>query len=181
MNFIPKSIFAILLIGTSYFGFSQESDAIPNYGPTFEVLNLDFETDKSTELKIVFDITAKSKDPNDINRYIESAARFINMNVKHGVTPKNIKVALVLHSAAVNDVLLDEDYATKNSEATNGNPNTKLVSELADFGVNVIVCGQTAAAANILKSQMLPEVKMALSAMNALVQLQNEGYQLINF
>jgi len=172
------------ILSSSLLGFSQnstQSNPIPDFGFTFEVPNPGFETDKTSELKVVFDVTAKSKDPLEVNGFIESAARFINMNVNAGVPKENIKIAIIFHSAAINDILNDETYLERNPSGKDGNPNTKLIAELSDFGAEIIVCGQTAAAAKISKAQFLPEVKLALSAMNALIQLQNDGYQLIKF
>jgi len=184
MNTILKQLLFAFILSTSLCGFSQETtskNTIPNFGFTFEVPHPDFKTDTASELKIVYDVTAKGKNLLELNGFIESAARFINMNVNAGVPAENIKIAIVFHSAAINDILNDETYLEKNPSAKDGNPNTKLISELSDFGAEIIVCGQTAAAANISKDHFLPEVKVALSAMNALVQLQNKGYQLIKF
>mgnify|MGYP003124796285 CR=1 FL=1 len=184
MNSFLRSFIFTIILTSSLLGFSQEShqtNPIPDFGFTFEVPNPDFETDTTSELKVVFDITSKSKDENEVNGFIESAARFINMNVKAGVPAKNIKVAMVFHSTAINDILNNDAYLKRNPKSINGNPNTKLITELSNFGTQIIVCGQTAAAAHISKNEFLPEVKVALSAMNALVQLQNEDYQLIKF
>ena len=61
------------------------------------------------------------------------------------------------------------------------NPNISLLSALAEKGTSIIICGQTAAHKNITKTDVQKDVQFALSAMTALVQLQNENYRLINF
>ncbi|WP_050915869.1 DsrE family protein [Gillisia marina] len=102
------------------------------------------------------------------------------MHREAGVPAENIKVALVIHGAASTEILKSEFYQEKFPEITT-NPNAELISQLASHGVQVILCGQTAAYRNITKSEALPEVQISLSAMTALVQLQNQGYRLINF
>ena len=61
------------------------------------------------------------------------------------------------------------------------NPNEPLISSLVENGVQVNLCGQTAAHRNISISKIHSDIKIALSAMTTLVQLQNEGYRLIKF
>ncbi len=61
------------------------------------------------------------------------------------------------------------------------NPNSQLIKELSNAGVDVITCGQTAMLRKIDKSVVLPEVKFALSAITTLLQYQNNGYKFIKF
>jgi intracellular sulfur oxidation DsrE/DsrF family protein len=61
------------------------------------------------------------------------------------------------------------------------NPNKELIRELHDAGVRIILCGQTAAARNLPLDRLLPEVEVALSAMTALLVLQEAGYHVNPF
>ena len=47
---------------------------------------------------------------------------------------------------------------------------------MTDQGVRFIVCGQSAAGQGVAKSELLPGVEMALSAMTAHALLQQQGY-----
>ena len=152
---------------------------IPDYGKTFEIKNPDYKTDTNSKLKVVFDV-GRSFNPAETNKLIETAARFLNMHEKAGVDKKNMKVALVIHGSATNDVLLDEFYQEKNP-TIEANPNIPLLRELAENGVDIILCGQSAAFHKITKDKAQKDVQFALSAMTALVQLQNDNYRLINF
>jgi intracellular sulfur oxidation DsrE/DsrF family protein len=87
-------------------------------------------------------------------------------------------LALVIHGAAAGDVLSDSAYKQRNGIA---NPNSALIAQLADAGVEFIICGQTAAYRGFSAGEFAPNVKQALSAMTALVTLQNKGYALIQF
>lgn len=173
-------LFFIFLITAS--GYAQEFEAgnlIPEYGKTFQVQDPDFKTDTNSKLKVVFDI-GRSFNPAETNKLIETAARFLNMHEKAGVDPKNMEVALVIHGNATNDVLLDEYYQQKNPTIEK-NPNIPLLNALAKLGVDIIICGQSAAFHKVTRQNTNSNIQFALSAMTALVQLQNDNYQLINF
>lgn len=179
---VKQFLILVALITTS-FNYAQEAhsgEVIKDYGKVYTITNPDFKTDSTAQFKAVFDVARSFDDPAKPNALIETVARFINMHREAGVPAENIKVALVIHGSAYNDILKNEIYQKKFPEITT-NPNAELISQLSDQGVQVILCGQTAAHRKITKAQTLPEVKIALSAMTALVQLQNEGYQLINF
>jgi len=119
------------------------------------------------------------EDPSKPNTLLETAARFINMHELAGVPKENLKVAVVIHGNASQDILTDSEYAKRVSESKN--PNTELLTALANNGVQIILCGQTAANKKISKTEAHPNVQIALSAMTALVQLQDQGYRSINF
>ncbi|GAA4765258.1 hypothetical protein GCM10023219_07630 [Stakelama sediminis] len=131
---------------------------------------------KDSVFKLLFDSNAAS-DPATLNRIIDRAARFINMQVEAGVPEANIHVAIVLHGPAAYDVTKDDFYRTRHD----GKPNLNVhaVSELIAHGVQIYVCGQSATAMDIGKDKLLPGVKMALSAMTADALLQQQGYTLI--
>lgn len=171
---------AFIVSSINYAQETQVGEVITEYGDFYKVENSDFKTDVTAQYSVVFDIGRSFEDPSKPNPLIETAARFINMHREAGVPSENIHVALVIHGGASTDILKDEKYTEKFSEITE-NPNTKLITELANQGAQIILCGQTAVHRKITKSEALPEVKIALSAMTALVQLQNQGYRLINF
>ncbi len=161
------------------FVFSQkEGKIISSYGKTYEVINPGFKTDIHHDLKAVFDVGRSFKDSTKINSLFNTAARYLNMHVNAGVPFDKLKVAIVIHGSAAYDILNHKKY---NSKFGVNNPNADLITALSNQGVKVILCGQTAAYRQITKEDTLPEIQLALSAMTALVQLQNENYRLINF
>ena len=89
-----------------------------------------------------------------------------------------MKVALVIHGGAYKDVYLDDVYAQKFGAP---NPNATLIEDLHKAGVEMYICGQTAAHRGIARNEMKPEIGVALSAMTVLVTLQSEGFALIQF
>ena len=127
--------------------------------------------------KVVFDVSDQG-DTGQANRRFESLARFLNMHARAGVSPKQIELALVVHGKAGFDLLTNEQSREKFGA---DNPNTQLLAELKAHGVQVYLCGQSAAYYDIENSHLLPGVNMALSAMTANALLQQQGYTLNPF
>lgn len=177
-----KNTLFLLSILFSINTFSQElkqGDVIPEYGQTYPIPSPGFKTDTTTLLKVVFDVN-RSFDEAEPNRLIETAARYLNMHEHAGVDPRNMNVAIVLHGKAVQDALNDEAYQ-EIFPAESSNPNLPLIKALSENGVQIIICGQSAAHYNVNPDNTSRNTEFALSAMTALVQLQNDNYRLIKF
>lgn len=151
---------------------------IKDYGATYEVINPEIETEINTEMKVIFDVDKSSDDKSEVNKYIEVAARFLNMHVNAGMKPEQLKAAMTIHAGAAQDVFTNEAYKEKFGI---DNPNLKLINALSEAGVDVIVCGQSAAKNNMSREDINPNVKIALSATTALIQFQNKGYQFVKY
>lgn len=161
--------------------FSQnrtEGKIIKDYGETFIVKNPEIKTNTDAELKVIFDVSQSSEDKSTPNKYIITAARFLNMHANEGMRLDQLKVAMTIHGSAWQDVLNNEAYKEKFGV---DNPNFKLINQLTDAGVDIIICGQTAAYRGMDRTVVNPNVKFALSAMTALLQYQNQGYRFIKF
>ena len=142
--------------------------AIPAFGKVASVPDAE-RLSKDAVFKIAFD-TAAPAEPGKVNRTLESAARFLNMHEAIGIPAANIKLAVVVHGGASADLVVGE-----------GNANAPLVAALIKHRVRIILCGQTAAYRDIEKSDLLPGVEIALSAMTAHAKLQQDGYTLNPF
>jgi intracellular sulfur oxidation DsrE/DsrF family protein len=140
---------------------------IKDYGPVANV-DVTLPVPKNAALRHSFDVAERAED-GEPNRTLVSAARFINMHARAGIEADRIKVAVVVHGTAIHDV---------SREAT---VNTGLVAALIDHGVQIIVCGQSAAYYGVTTDDLLPGVDMALSAMTAHALLQQQGYSLNPF
>lgn len=149
---------------------------LTNFGKHASVQQ-DLKFDKNSVFKVAFDI-GKQGEVGEVNRKIETLARFINMHVANGVPAKNIHLALVVHGKAGFDVLRDKLYQEKYQTS---NANSPLIQALIQNQVNIYVCGQSAAYYEITNEMLAPNVKMALSAMTAHAVLQSEGYSLNPF
>jgi len=177
-----KSIIFLVYLSFTVLTYAQkdrvEGKIITNYGQTFAIENQDIKTDTSAELKVIFDVSKSSEDKSKRNKYIETAARFLNMHTNEGMKPEQLKVAMTIHGGAWQDVLTNEAYKEKYGV---DNPNLPLINALTKAGVDVIICGQTASFREMPKEIINPNVKMALSAMTALLQYQANDYKFIKF
>jgi intracellular sulfur oxidation DsrE/DsrF family protein len=127
---------------------------------------------KESQFKISFDVS-KPAAKGEVNRLLDSAARFINMHTAAGIPMENINLAVVVHGGAVKDMAKSgDDYAHINAE---------LIEALSEHGVHFYVCGQSAAYYGVKTGDLLPGVTMSLSAMTAHALLQQQGYTLNPF
>ncbi|MGI9546240.1 MAG: DsrE family protein [Flavobacteriaceae bacterium] len=151
---------------------------ISDYGKVWNVDKLDYPTDSGRVYKAVFDVMKSPDSHEQLNPSIETVARYLNMHVRSGVAREQIYAAIVIHNEASKDIMTPEAYREKYGVT---NPNHDLIQDLALAGVDIIFCGQSSLSRNIPKHSAMPEVRVALSAMTALIQLQDEGYRLIKF
>ena len=151
---------------------------IENYGPVVAVPEGSYNLKKDTHYKVTMDVGDTGDFPEDLNRHMESAARFLNMHTRNGIDPENIEFAIIVHGAAAKDLLTDAAYQKRHQEP---NPNTAMLNEFKAAGVEIYLCGQTAGFRGIAPDELNPAVTMALSAMTAHVRLQSEGFTLIPF
>ncbi len=158
---------------------SKESGPIiQGYGKVWEIENPDYKVDTSKEYKAVFDIMNSPELPETLNQSIETAARFLNMHAQSGIPEAQLKVALVVHNKASKDVITNTAYQKRYGA---DNPNQKLIRELLDAGVQIIFCGQSSKSRDFPREDLIDGVQISLSAMTALIQLQDENYRLIKF
>lgn len=150
---------------------------IPQYGQT-TLVDTDFKIPTGTEFKVLFDVVDPA-DPGKINRNFNSGARFLNMHVNAGISPKKLQLAIVVHGKAAFDLTKTSRYEKQNPGQSNAN--AELIKLLTDKGVRIILCGQSAAYYDISNANLLPGVEMALSAMTAHAVLQQDGYTLNPF
>ncbi len=160
---------------------AQEKKAGPiiaDYGKVWKINNQDYKITKDQELKVVFDIMNSPEDTSSLNRSIETAARFLNMHAQSGVSPENMKIALVVHNKASKDISTNKAYKERYGVE---NPNAEMVEQLMGAGVAFIFCGQSSLSRDFPIEETISGVQLSLSAMTALIQLQNDGYRLIKF
>lgn len=138
-----------------------------DYGPVADV-DVTMPIPTGTAFKHSFDVST-SAPAGDPNPTLVSAARFINMHARAGIPAGNIRVAVVVHGKAVKE-MADELSAS-----------ARLIAALTDQGVRIIVCGQSAAYYDVATDDLLPGVRMALSAMTAHAMLQQQGFTLNPF
>ena len=172
------SLSILLMAGMVYGAGPQTGPVIKNFGPVFAAPEGSYNLEKNTHYKVTMDVAATGDFPEDLNRHLESAARFLNMSARSGIGSKNIEFAIIVHGPATKDLLGNEGYQKRYEEP---NPNTELLKALKEAGVNIYLCAQSASFMKMAPGEFHPAVTVALSAMSAHVRLQSEGYTLIPF
>ena len=165
-----------LALLSSFSHAEQVEPAIKGFGFYYDVPNHAPISDQ-TVFKVAFDV-ADAAEKGAQNNKMNSLARFINMHIAHGVKPENIQLALVVHGGASVDVLENSFYKQR---FDSDNKNQQLISQLLAHNTVVYVCGQSATHMKVKQQQLIPGVQMALSAITAHAQLQQQGYTLNPF
>ncbi len=168
------SALAICLLPASTYADIPEASTGPyikQYGKAWPV-KPDQALPENTTFNVAFD-AVKSGKPGEVNRSFNSLARFLNMHGKLGVKRENMKLALVVHGGATLDLLNDRYFYERSSAK---NPNTELLNLLAENGVEIYICGQSASRHGVEKHMLNKNVNMAVSAMTAHALLQQKGY-----
>jgi intracellular sulfur oxidation DsrE/DsrF family protein len=150
---------------------------VPDFGAVYAI-DPDMPTPTNLSYHAVFEVAVAPDDVGVLNRQIETVARYLNMHAQAGVPNANVRAALVIHGPAGRALLGHEAYREKYGV---DNPDRDLIAALADAGVDIVMCGQTAMARGFYPELLVPEASVALSAMTALVRFQAEGYALIAF
>jgi len=179
---LKSLIIGCLAVGL--FSFSDAGETAFTTGPVIHdygkaaMIELEEPLSKRARFKVSFD-TADAGKAGEVNRKFDSLARFLNMHAKAGISPKRIDLAMVVHGPAAVDLTNNSYYGEKYNGAEN--VNAPLIAVLIENGAEFYLCGQTAAYRDIGQEDLLPGVKMSLSAMTIHAQLQQDGYTLNPF
>lgn len=158
-------------------GEASTGPVIEEFGPVFHVPFLDVEPDREMEYRVVFDVAQSSETPGELNRYIESVARFLNMQARAGIPVDRMKLAVVLHGTAAKDALSPAAFGARYQRV---NRNAGLLEALAEAGVEIYLCGQSAMSRGLGDEELLPSVRVGLSAMTTMAMLKQEGFVEVN-
>ena len=149
---------------------------IEGYGPTYPIIDRDVALPEGFTYKAVFDLARYPGETSDLNPYLVSAARFLNMHARNGVPAEDMDLAVVVHGAAVKNLLSDAAYEARYKVK---NPNLELLTKLHAAGVRIYVCGQSMTFGGVDESELAEPAQVALSAMTVLTVLQSDGYALL--
>ena len=126
---------------------------------------------KLAEVKVAFSISALSFE-GDL-----PASIFHLQLITKDVADWNAKARIiaVFHTNAGHVTLHDDSYNTDRMIAT-GNPYKGLVADLMKRGVEIELCGATAAVHKWGNADLLPGIKINTDAMSRMTQLVQEGF-----
>ena len=134
--------------------------------------------DVNLKYKLLISLASGTNDAEkvkELNRGLAEAGRLINLHLAAGISKSNLEVVIVTHGKALY-ALLNNDAFKKQFKADN--PNAAIVKELEDVGAKFIACGQAMQFLEIKNEELMPEVKIAMSAKTALSTYQLKGYVL---
>lgn len=157
---------------------SETGPAVTEHGEFYRIADAVEVGDASKGVRAVFDIGVGSHNPAEINKRIDTVARFLNMHLAAGFPEGEVEAVLVLHGTAARDALDNEAFEKRFGVA---NPNISLLRALSDAGVGIYLCGQSAASRGFDGDEIAQPVELVLSAMTVLLQKQAEGYGMIAF
>jgi len=150
-----------------------------SWGGVVPVENIDEIPDPKLQYKLLMDLSSfavKDEDSaasKDINLALRTVARTINLHVGAGIPKANIDVVLAVHGSALNVFLVNEKYE---KEYGIDNPNIPLIKELQDFGVKIILCGQSMHYQRTTRENFIPGIKVALTAQTVISSYQLKNY-----
>jgi len=147
------------------------SGIIPVKGPT-EI------PDPNIDYKLLFELSFNNPDSiaKDINGGLSEITRVINLHVASGIPLKKIIPVIIVHGMALDAISNNETYRKKYKL---DNPNIKTIDELKKItGAKFIACGQAMAFFEVKKEELLPDIKISLTAQTVLSHYQLKGYVL---
>ena len=131
--------------------------------------------DPKRDYKLLFDIAERNPDSTskNINTGLDEVARVLNLHVASGISPKRLFPVVLVYGKALEAIFTNEKYRQKHSI---DNPNLKLIKDLQDVGAKFIACGQAMAFRDVKKEEILPSVKITLSAQTVFSNYESQGY-----
>lgn len=178
---IPLAVFVLLAVTacTSKAQDKWRSPVIHGYGMEMPLPHAAVQPDKNLQYKIIFEITKKSNGKEDLNPGLEHIARLINVYDDAGIPPSKLKLVAVVTGPATHIVLNNDIYQKTYKRK---NPDARLIKLLKEKGgVTFYVCGQALHGMGFNKNDILPEFKVALSALTVVPTYELRGYAIMNF
>ena len=150
--------------------------AIESYGPVLPISEGTARREGGEPYQVVFNITEGRPGDGRVSSDLALVARFVNLLALSDMDPAQSDIVAVVHAAATPAVISDEAYRARYGTP---NPNTDLIIELENNGVDVVVCGQALAGAGFPVDAVFDPVDVSISAMTEIAKRQLAGYALM--
>ncbi|WP_372715786.1 DsrE family protein [Novipirellula sp.] len=161
-----------------------EHPVVKDHGGVVVLPNAAYQPKRSA--KVILDITSDQME-GGVLLGLDRAALILNQyTAADAGTEHDFNMTVILHGPATIAALADEAFAKhvssyKKDLGKAKNPNREIVKTLTNAGVEIVVCGQALAHHGFATDEVLSEVKVAVSAATANIQLQMSGYAYIPF
>lgn len=151
------------------------------WSAVFPVNNVEEIPDPNMKYKLLLELVDFApKDPDstinkNVNLGLVEVGRLINLHVAAGVPKENLDIVIIVHASALFAFLNNDEYKKKYGV---DNPNIPFLKQMESVGVKLLACGQAILFLGLEKEQMLPNVKVALTAKTVLTSYQLKNYVL---
>jgi intracellular sulfur oxidation DsrE/DsrF family protein len=153
-----------------------QTPAIQSAGRIHSLPQSAYQPNRKATYKVVFWLTKAADKPDGLSPALERLARTVNLYVGAGVPLNHLKFIAVTSGPATAIALDDAHYRKQYGTA---NPNLPVIEELRKAGIDITVCAQAVAERHYQYDWIDPHVKVALSALTTIIDLQQEGYALV--
>ncbi len=144
------------------------------------VEGIDERPDTTMQYNVLFSWTWAARDSikaRKTNFGLQEIGRIINLHIASGIPRKKMNIVVAAYGFTPYALINNEAYRARFNI---DNPNSKLLQELLDNGVKVIVCGQAMGFLDIEKKSLLPGLKVSYTAQTILSSYQLKGYVRFN-
>jgi intracellular sulfur oxidation DsrE/DsrF family protein len=148
------------------------------YSGVLPVSGVTEKPDPSMQYKLLMEDVVPIKDSaaaKDISDGLAEIGRIINLHIASGIPKNKIDAVAVVHGPALYALYTNEQYKKKYGI---DNPNIVLIDELMKNGVKFIVCGQAMDFFEVKKEEMVPNLRISLTAQTVLSSYQLKGFVL---
>ncbi len=156
---------------------ASDGPVVHGYGAVWDIPDPDLATPLDRDLRVVFEVAQSSETPGEVNPFLNTVARFLNMHARAGVPRDRVHVARRDarggRQGRARRGALPERYGTANR-------NEGLLRQLDAAGVEIYLCGQSAMSRDLPRDRLQPYMRIALSAMTAIAVLKDRGYVTVN-
>jgi intracellular sulfur oxidation DsrE/DsrF family protein len=156
---------------------SEPLQAVSGYGVTHTAAQAAERPDRKLRYKVVFSISKAAAKPDQVNTTLEKVARYLNLLAQDGVRPRPGDIVAVLHGGATAAAMTDAAYSGKTGSSSN--PNRELIERLRAAGVIVSVCSQALHGQGIAPGDVASGIRVDVSAMTTITNLQLRGFALM--
>lgn len=152
-----------------------------DWSAVYPVNNVEELPDPKMKYKLLIELVDFApKDPDstikkNVNLGLVEVGRIINLHVANGIPTEKLDVVIVVHASALRAFLNNDEYKKKYGI---DNPNIAFLKEMESVGFKLLACGQAILFLGLEKEQMLPDVKVVLTAQTVLTSYQLKGYVL---
>jgi len=174
-QYTTAAFISIILLLTSAFAQAWQAPAVPSTGHMMPLSDVAYIPDSEAKHKVLIHVTGSPQAADAMHPALAYVARTVNLYAGAKVPKENLDIVVVLAGAATPVAINNARYK---KEFGANNPNLKVLSELHDYGVEIVACGQALEGME-MRDDVHSSVTVSLSALTSVLELQRAGYALL--